>query len=223
MSYRVLGVCFLLVALTSSPGYAQEASVDVFPRVTLGFSGGVFRPSLDELTEDHRKGAMVGGQVSLRLFEPLARHHVYGTAQLYSFGATRLGTGREVTGSTLSALVKWDMRTLNVGARYAVNLVRGRDVSWVGAGVSSITLDRNLITSRRVRVNLLDFREERTVTRERFTSTSYYIEVGQMVQSLAFNARPRVGLFWTAKYDGGRSETKPIGGLSIQVGALVGL
>lgn len=116
---------------------------------------------------------MAGGQVSLRLFEPFARHHVYGTVQGYDFNATRLGTGREVTGTTLSVLVKWDMRTLNAGVRYAVNLFEGKDVTWVGSGVSSITLDRNVITSRRIRVSISDFGDERTVVRERFTSTKY--------------------------------------------------
>lgn len=58
---------------------------------------------------------------------------------------------RAVTGGTLSALVKWDMRTVNAGAQYAVRLFKVKDVSWVGGGVSSITLDRNVITIERVR------------------------------------------------------------------------
>ena len=59
--------------------------------------------------------------------------------------------------------------------------------------------------------------------RERFRSVSFYIEVGQMVQGFFFDARPRVGLFWNVKYDHGRREASNIGGLLIQVGALVGL
>ncbi len=215
-------LAILLFLLGGRLCLAQEAEIDLFPRVMLSVSGGIFRPALDELQTNHRKGAMYGAQLGVRFFRTLPRHRLYGTAQLYRFNATRLGPGHGA-GAEAGGSLKWDMTVANAGVRYGINLFKVNDISWLGGGISSITLNRNVISSAIERIGPLDFEEVRTVTTSTFESVSFYVEVGQMVQSFEFKAKPRIGLFWNAKYDHGLSHTLNISGLSIQVGFLVGV
>ncbi|MFQ5572473.1 MAG: hypothetical protein ACE5G0_22595 [Rhodothermales bacterium] len=216
-------LCFWLFFSGVSPAMAQERPIDPFPRISLGGSGGFFRPMLDELKDRHRKSLEFGAHLGVRLFKTTPRQGAYATVQLYTFGATRLGAAGLRVGRDSTGLLKWDMLNVNVGMRYVVRLFEGHTLSWIGSGVSSIALHRRDISIRNVQISLFQREEMREVKRDTFRSTSFYVELGQMVQSYFFKAKPRVGLFWNAKYDHGRSKEMDIGGLSVQAGIFVGL
>ena len=208
----------LLLILGGYPCLAQQADIDLFPRVTLGLSGGVFRPALDEMNDDHRKGVLFSAHLAVEAIKLTDSQRLYGVVQLNQFGATKFGPGaRALRGGPVS-LLKWEMRTMNYGLRYALRLFGWKAVSWAGGGLATIVLDRIELRTRTEGFEVVEFE-----IRDRFRSTGYYVEAGQLVQTFLFNARPRIGLFWNAKYDHGCSEAQPIGGFSLRAGALVGL
>ena len=217
-STRSYLLSLLLLLLGGYPCLAQQADLDLFPRVTLGLSGGVFRPALDEMNDDHRKNILFSAHLAVEVFKLTDAQRLYGVVQLNQFGATKFGPQLRAAGSGSVGLLKWEMRTMNYGARYGVRLFGWKAISWAGGGLSTIALDRIELRSRNQGFESIPYE-----IRAPFRSTGYYVEVGQLVQTFLFNARPRIGLFWNVKYDYGRSEARSIGGFSLRGGALVGL
>ena len=208
----------MLLTLGGYSCLAQQADIDLFPRVTLGLSGGLFRPALDEMNDDHRKDILFSAHLAVEAIRLTDAQRLYGVVQLNQFGATKFGPELRAAGSGAVGLLKWEMRTMNYGVRYAVRLFDWKAVSWAGGGLSTIALDRIELRSRSQGFESIPYE-----IRDPFRSTGYYVEVGQLVQTFTLNARPRIGLFWNAKYDHGRSAARSIGGFSLRAGALVGL
>ncbi len=186
--------------------------------MTVGLSGGVFRPALDEMDDDHRKDILFSAHLAVEAIKLTASQRLVGVVQFNQFGATKFGPELQFAGSGSVGLLKWEMQTMNYGVRYAVRLFGWKAVSWAGGGLSTIMLDRIEFRTRTEGFDVVEFE-----IRDRFRSTGYYVEVGQLVQTFLFDARPRIGLFWNAKYDHGRSEARSLGGFSLRAGALVGL
>ena len=137
--------------------------------------------------------------------------------------AIKLGTDAGYGSSAAVNVLDWELDTVNGGIRYALHLFGRGNLSWLGGGVSSIRLDRIVRTTRVEQDGPFSHKEVREETRDRFRSTSFYVEMGQLVQSFFFEAQPRVGFFWNAKWDYGQHAAESTGGLSLQAGILIGL
>lgn len=192
---------------------AEEVNFDYSPRIIVGVYGGFYRSFVPNFEKKNLKEPTFGTSFAVQLFNIGYNKPLYTVFQYNTFVARLRGR----------KLIKSHQRYLNIGLRYGLihsALERPTALFWLGTGISRINLERKdfIIVDRIIWEN----NEATVITVDKsiidhFNSTSFYIEVGQMIpfQESLF---PIFGMWWNIKYDHGRDRDVNVSSFSITLG-----